>query len=105
MNKQKVYLYYSMNPFQDPTNSIIYIAPEKRIKTGQHDLAKIHRQWFNQELEKRERLLRHQPVIIQRIQSDYNKLEDLAAERITLAEEALKLVLFSIWTMKREKKY
>lgn len=67
-------------------------APEKRIRSGQHDLAKIHRQWFSQDLEKKEKLLRHQPVIVQRIQNDYNKLEDLATERISLAEEALKLV-------------
>ncbi|KAI8646479.1 hypothetical protein BD408DRAFT_440146 [Parasitella parasitica] len=67
-------------------------APERRIKAGQHDLAKIHRQWFTQELEKREKLLKHQPVIIQRIHNDYNKLEGLANERVSLAEEALKLV-------------
>ena len=70
----------------------IYTAPERRIKSGQHDLTKIHRQWFTQELEKREKLLKHQPVIIQRIQNDFNKLEDLANERVSLAEEALKLV-------------
>jgi hypothetical protein len=68
------------------------VAPEKRIKTGEHDLAKIHKQWFNQPAEKKEKLLRHQPVIIKRIQDDYNKLEDLSSERISLAEEALKLV-------------
>ncbi|CAO3622710.1 unnamed protein product [Mucor fragilis] len=67
-------------------------APERRIKSGQHDLTKIHRQWFTQELDKREKLLKHQPVIIQRIQNDYNKLEDLANERVSLAEEAIKLV-------------
>ncbi|KAL7312710.1 hypothetical protein PS15m_012373 [Mucor circinelloides] len=67
-------------------------APERRIKSGQHDLTKIHRQWFTQELDKKEKLLKHQPVIIQRIQNDYNKLEDLANERVSLAEEALKLV-------------
>lgn len=69
-----------------------FLAPEKRIRSGQHDLAKIHRQWFSQDSEKKEKLLRHQPVIVQRIQNDYNKLEDLATERISLAEEALKLV-------------
>ncbi|CEP11130.1 hypothetical protein [Parasitella parasitica] len=67
-------------------------APERRIKAGQHDLTKIHRQWFTQEFEKKEKLLKHQPAIIQRIQNDYSKLEDLANERISLAEEALKLV-------------
>ncbi|KAI8976124.1 hypothetical protein BDB01DRAFT_804602 [Pilobolus umbonatus] len=67
-------------------------APERRIKSGQHDLATLHRHWFNHELDKREKLLKQQPAIIKRIQSDYNKLEDLANERISLAEEALKLV-------------
>lgn len=70
------------------------IGPEKRIKSGQHDLNKIHRQWFTQELDKREKLLKNQPVIIQRIQNDFNKLEDLATERVSLAEQALKLVTF-----------
>lgn len=55
-------------------------------------MSKIHRQWFNQELEKKEKLMKHQPIIVQRIQNDYNKLEDLATERISLAEAALKLV-------------
>lgn len=53
---------------------------------------KIHKQWFNQTVEKKEKFQKHQPVIIKRVQDDYNKLEDLASERISLAEEALKLV-------------
>ncbi|KAI8390121.1 hypothetical protein BD560DRAFT_379975 [Blakeslea trispora] len=70
-------------------------APEKRIRSGQHDLAKIHRQWFSgtqEPVEKRDKLLKNQPVIIRRIQEDYHQLQDLADERVTLAEEALKLV-------------
>ncbi|KAG1175337.1 hypothetical protein G6F70_000715 [Rhizopus microsporus] len=67
-------------------------APEKRIKSAQHDLAKIHKQWFTQEIEKREKILKEQPELIQRVRNDYNKLEDLANERVSLAEEALKLV-------------
>ncbi|KAI7903044.1 uncharacterized protein BX663DRAFT_509334 [Cokeromyces recurvatus] len=67
-------------------------APERRIRSGQHDLAKIHKQWFTQEIDKREKLLKSQPILIQRIKNDYNKLEDLANERVSLAEEALKLV-------------
>ncbi|KAI9478474.1 MAG: hypothetical protein EXX96DRAFT_483618, partial [Benjaminiella poitrasii] len=62
------------------------------IRSGQHDLAKIHKQWFTQEIDKREKLLKSQPILIQRIRNDYTKLENLANERMSLAEEALKLV-------------
>ncbi|KAI8064723.1 hypothetical protein BC940DRAFT_305181 [Gongronella butleri] len=65
---------------------------ERRIQTGQHDLMKIHRQWFQQDQEKREKYAKHEPNLIRRIQRDYDKLEDLAAERIQLAENALHLM-------------
>ncbi|KAI8047832.1 uncharacterized protein B0P05DRAFT_565221 [Gilbertella persicaria] len=68
---------------------------EKRIRSGQHDLAKIHRQWFSDHqdpAEKRDKLLKNQPVIIKRIHEDYHQLHDLANERVSLAEEALRLV-------------
>ncbi|KAI8099041.1 uncharacterized protein BX664DRAFT_354522 [Halteromyces radiatus] len=65
---------------------------ERRVHTQQHDLTKLHRQWFHQELEKREKILKHEPNIIKRVQRDYDKLEDLASERIQLAENALRLV-------------
>ncbi|OBZ89092.1 Chromatin modification-related protein YNG2 [Choanephora cucurbitarum] len=70
-------------------------APEKRIRSGQHDLAKIHRQWFSgtqDPIEKRDKLLKNQPIIIKRIREDYHQLEGLADERVMLAEEALRLV-------------
>ncbi|KAG2199431.1 hypothetical protein INT47_011543 [Mucor saturninus] len=67
-------------------------APEKRIKSAQHELSKLHRQWFDGDPQKRERLKKHEPVLIQRIETDYAKLQDLANERIHLAQEALTLV-------------
>ncbi|KAI9255343.1 hypothetical protein EDC94DRAFT_617385 [Helicostylum pulchrum] len=75
-----------------PLSSNLFVAPEKRIKSAKHELTKIHSQWFSQDAEKKEKLSRQEPVIVQRIEKDYAKLEDLATERITLAEEALKLV-------------
>jgi galactose-1-phosphate uridylyltransferase len=66
---------------------------EKRISVAQYDLQSIHRQWFNQELEKRKKLLKHEPDLIKRIKNDYNKLEDLSTERIQLAEDSIKLVI------------
>ncbi|ORX59746.1 hypothetical protein DM01DRAFT_1191704 [Hesseltinella vesiculosa] len=65
---------------------------ERRVHTGQHDLTKIHRSWFSQDQEKREKYIKHEPNLIKRIQRDYDKLEDLATERIKLAENALHLV-------------
>ncbi|CAO3630499.1 unnamed protein product [Cunninghamella blakesleeana] len=65
---------------------------EKRVHAQQLDLSKLHRQWFHQESEKREKILKHEPNIIKRIRRDYDKLEDLATERIQLAENALHLV-------------
>ncbi|KAG0748967.1 hypothetical protein G6F57_003268 [Rhizopus arrhizus] len=61
------------------------------MKSAQHNLAKIHKQWFIQETDKK-KILKEQPEIIQRVKNDFNKLEDLANERVSLAEEALKLV-------------
>ncbi|ORZ09950.1 hypothetical protein BCR42DRAFT_441507 [Absidia repens] len=65
---------------------------ERRVHTQQLDLTKLHRQWFAQELDKREKILKHETTIIKRIQRDYDKLEDLSTERIQLAENALRLV-------------
>lgn len=65
---------------------------ERRMKSAQHNLAKIHKQWFIQETDKK-KILKEQPEIIQRVKNDFNKLEDLANERVSLAEEALKLVI------------
>lgn len=58
---------------------------------NQHDLDKLHKQWFHPEQEKKDKVLRNEPVLIKRIQRDYDKLEDLAAERIELVEGALQL--------------
>ncbi|KAI8329336.1 hypothetical protein BC941DRAFT_443267 [Chlamydoabsidia padenii] len=65
---------------------------ERRVHSQQLDLTKFHRQWFNQELEKREKILKHETLVIRRIQRDYDKLEELSNERIQLAETALRLV-------------
>ncbi|KAI8149089.1 hypothetical protein BJV82DRAFT_590591 [Fennellomyces sp. T-0311] len=65
---------------------------ERRVHVHQHDLAKLHKQWFHPELEKRQKILRHEPLLIKKIQRDYDKLEDLASERIQLVEGALQLV-------------
>ncbi|KAL1928784.1 hypothetical protein VTP01DRAFT_2570 [Rhizomucor pusillus] len=65
---------------------------EKRVHMNENDLAKLHKQWFQPELEKREKILKHEPALIRRIHRDYDKLEDLATERIQLMEGALKLV-------------
>jgi hypothetical protein len=65
---------------------------ERRVHSQQLDLNKIHRQWFTQELEKREKILKHETNMIRRIQRDYDKLEELSTERIQLAENALLLV-------------
>lgn len=64
---------------------------EKRVHMNENDLAKLHKQWFQPELEKREKILKHEPALIRRIHRDYDKLEDLATERIQLMEGALKL--------------
>lgn len=88
MSKQKVINNNSKNQKLNFT----LVAPEKRIKSSQHELSKIHRQWFEQEPDKKERLTRHEPVIIQRIENDYAKLQELANERIHLAQKTLTLV-------------
>ncbi|CDH53573.1 phdfinger domain containing protein [Lichtheimia corymbifera JMRC:FSU:9682] len=59
---------------------------ERRMHMNQHDLDKLHKQWFHPEQEKKDKVLRNEPVLIKRIQRDYDKLEDLAAERIELVE-------------------
>ncbi|KAI8369402.1 uncharacterized protein BYT42DRAFT_108600 [Radiomyces spectabilis] len=69
-------------------------ALERRIQLQQQDLTKIHRQWFQPDADKKEKLLRQEPSIIRRIQRDYEKLSELSTERIQLAEEALRLVSF-----------
>lgn len=63
---------------------------------NQHDLDKLHKQWFHPEQEKKDKVLRNEPVLIKRIQRDYDKLEDLAAERIELVEGALQLASWGI---------
>ncbi|KAI9321675.1 hypothetical protein BX666DRAFT_1012104 [Dichotomocladium elegans] len=77
---------------------------ERRVHNNEHDLAKLHKQWFQPEADKREKILRHEPILIRRIQRDYDKLQDLASERIELVEGALQLHIRSIdicigWTM------
>ncbi|KAI9277628.1 hypothetical protein BY458DRAFT_538972 [Sporodiniella umbellata] len=62
------------------------------LKTAQNDLAKSHRQWFTQEADKKDKILKEQSAMIQRVKTGYTKLEDLASDRVSLAEEALKLV-------------
>ncbi|KAI7855003.1 hypothetical protein BDC45DRAFT_507494 [Circinella umbellata] len=65
---------------------------ERKVHSHQHDLAKFHKQWFQAEFEKKQKIQSHEPVLIKRIQRDYDKLEELATERIELVEGALQLV-------------
>ncbi|KAI9275538.1 hypothetical protein BDA99DRAFT_495744 [Phascolomyces articulosus] len=65
---------------------------ERRIHSHQHDLSKFHKQWFQAEMEKKKKIQKHEPILINSIQRDYDKLEDLATERIQLMEGALQLV-------------
>lgn len=74
------------------TKTVVCVDLERRVSSHQHDLDKLFKQRFHPETEKREKALRNEPALIRRIHRDYNKLENLASERIELMQGALQLV-------------